>query len=347
MIRAWLLDHWRLKVLAVVLALVLFGAVAFAQNPVTVRTMTVPINSYLNENPDLVILNYPKTVDVQLVGLANVVNPVKPDDIRTVMDLTRVQPPAEGATRTEIVKVYVNAQVAAQGVTLQQSSIPLYVTVDRISTVQLPLQIDSPTASGVTIDKTVVLDHATQQPVAGVTVTGPQTVLAGLTAFVDLGAVQGSLFSSAAPVQFKDRAGRIVKWPLPTIPPPTLDVGTVDVSITAHQNFQQKVVSLLEYPSGQPACGYEISGITITPNPTVTLTGTETDLAKVSSLTLNPVDVTNATGNVTSRQPVIVPPSATSLQVTPSTVTVTIGIKQAATCAPASPQPTPSSSPTP
>lgn len=341
---ALITDHWRLKSLSVALALVLFGAVAFAQNPVTVRTMTVPINSFLNESSDLVLVSYPKTVDIQLVGLASAVNPVKPDDIRTVMDLSGVRAPAQGAAPQRI-KVNVNVQVSAQGVSLQESQVQLFVTIDRATTTQLPLQVLTIPAAGVTIDKTVVVDHATQSPVSQVTVSGPANLLKGLSAFVNVGQVQGGLFSQALPVQFRNAAGRRVSWPPAFIPEPTIDVGTVDVTITAHQNLQQKTVPVLTPLTGTPACGYEPGLITVSPSQTVTVTGTVTDLARISSITLNAIDVSGASSNVTSKQPLTLPSDLPSLQVSPASVTVNVSMKQVYTCTAPSPQPSPSVTP--
>lgn len=334
-------DHWRLKSLALVLAVLLFGAVAFAQNPITVRTIAaVSINGYSNESPDLVLVNFPRTVDVQIVGLASAVNPVKQDDIRAVMDLSNVKAPADGAP-TQRVKVNVNVEVAAQGVSLQQSVIPVYITVDRISQRTLPLNVITDPAPGVTIDKTIVLDHATQAPVSNVTLTGAANTINGLTAFVDVGSIEGGLFSPAAPIKYRDAGGHAVPWPPATIPAGTSDVGSVDITITAHQNLQQKTVPILTPLTGSPACGYEVSGISVSPNQTVSLTGTPGDLAKLSSITLSAIDVSGSTSTVTSRQQVPLPPDLTSLQVTPTSVTVNITVKQSFTCAAASPTPTP------
>lgn len=341
--RPWILDHWRLKVLSAVLALVLFGAVAFAQNPITFRTVAVRIDQYQISNPALVLVNYPTHVDVQLSGLANAVDPVSPDDVRAVMDMSAVTPPPADAKSPARVKVFVNAQVAAPGVTLQQSSIPIYVTVDRIATRAVPLDIVNNPAAGVSIDKTLVTNPASGTPVGVITVTGPQAMVNDLSAFVDLGAVQGSLYSPNEPVQFKDATQRTVKWPPLTIPPATLDIGTVNIQITAHQSFQQKAVSLVEYPTGQLPCGYEFAGITVNPA-TVTVTGAVADLASVSSIALKAIDVSSATADVSQREPVPVPPN---VQVAPTSATVTISIRQAFSCTPASPTPTPSPSPTP
>ena len=61
---SWITDDWRLKVLALALAVMMLGAVAFSQNPPTTRTLTVPLIYRLPPNPPIIVTNGPSTVNV-------------------------------------------------------------------------------------------------------------------------------------------------------------------------------------------------------------------------------------------------------------------------------------------
>jgi len=55
-------DDWRLKLLAIGLAVLMLGAVAFSQNPPTTKSFTVPISYQVGA--DLVLINPPFTTTV-------------------------------------------------------------------------------------------------------------------------------------------------------------------------------------------------------------------------------------------------------------------------------------------
>jgi hypothetical protein len=338
---ALLTDHWRLKALSAVLAVILFGTVAFAQNPITVRTLSVRITGYQNADPSLVLIKYPTHVEVQAVGLADAVNPLTPDDIVASMDLSKVAVPTD---QPQTVQVNVAVRTVAPGVTLQQSSIPVYITVDHKTSASIPIQVIDQAVPGLTVDSVVVDRPGTTDPVSSVSLSGAASIVETLKALVDLGPLDGGGNFVGLNVTFEDSSGKTVKWPPATIPLATADLTTVDVHVAAHQTQQQKQVAALVTLSGSPACGYAVAGITVAPA-LVTLTGDATSLgAAGSSIALSTVDITGATSTVVSRQKVSVPANTT---VSPATVTVTVTLKQVASCTPASPQVTPSSAPSP
>lgn len=335
---SWLTDHWRLKALSALLAVILFGTVAFAQNPITVHTLHVRISSYQITDQQLVLIKFPTHVDVHAVGLADAVNPLTPDDVSAVMDLRKVAAPSGPPQQ---IQVAVNVRTVAPGVTLQEASILVFVTVDSLNSTSVPIQALDQPAPGVSVTKVAIDRRGTTDPVSSVAVTGPTSILDGLKAFVDLGPIEGGTEFPGAPLKFEDKAGRTIKWPPATIPLGSLDIASVDVYVSARQTQQQKQVAPAATISGTPACGYGVGGISISPS-LVMLTGDVPSLAAAGqSIALNAVDITGATSNVTSRQK-LTAPAGTS--VNPTTVTVTVTIKQIASCTPASPLP---ASPTP
>jgi YbbR domain-containing protein len=312
---AWLTDHWRLKLLSAILAVIMFGTVAFAQNPITVRTLHVRISSYQITDQQLVLIEFPTHVDVHAVGLADAVDPLTPDDVAAAMDLSKVAAPSGPPQK---IQVAVNVRTVAPGVTLQETSVPVLVTVDSLNTASIPIQV-------------------ADQPAPGVSVTK--------VALVDLGTIEGGTEFLGAPLKFQDKTGKTIKWPPATIPLGSVDISSVDVTVTAHQTQQQKQVAPAATITGSPACGYSLAGISINPS-LVTLTGDVPSLtAAGESIALTAVDITGATSNITSRQKLTAPTGTT---VNPSTVTVTVSIKQVAACTPASPLPaSPTPQPTP
>ncbi|HEX9561335.1 MAG TPA: hypothetical protein VGA76_08885, partial [Candidatus Dormibacteraeota bacterium] len=69
---SWITDDWRLKLLAVGLAVLMLGAVAFSQNPPTSITMKVGINYSVPSG--LILINPPKQTTVTVSGLADLVS---------------------------------------------------------------------------------------------------------------------------------------------------------------------------------------------------------------------------------------------------------------------------------
>jgi YbbR domain-containing protein len=343
-IRTWLVDHWRLKALALGLALVLLGTVAFSQNPIRVVTLPAKISSYQITDPDLVLLTYPKTVAVTVVGLQDAVNAMGPDAVTATMDLTKVTHPT-GAPKTVAVNIY--PKIAAQGVSLEQDQpISVFVTVDSLDSRTVSIEPRVQAASGWTVNKTALTDPTTGQPVQFVQVTGPASEVDTLKAFVAYGeAIDVSTTDvTNLPVRFEDQAGREVRWPPPTIPLGTVDTRIVNLEVDAHLIYQEKQVPVFVTITGQPACGYEPSQVTYAPSRQVVLTGPPDALAGLNNLAVS-VDVTGATGNVKSQQTLQAPPGVIS--VAPSSVTVTIDMTQAFSCTVPPPTPTPAPTPSP
>jgi len=65
-------DDWRLKLLALGLAILMLGAVAFAQNPPTTGNLTVGLN-YTFGGANVILLNPPTRINVSYSGLADAI----------------------------------------------------------------------------------------------------------------------------------------------------------------------------------------------------------------------------------------------------------------------------------
>ena len=89
---SWITESWRLKLLAIGLSVLMLGAVAFAQNPPTFKTLTVTTIQYNNLADNLVVINAPTKMTVRVTGLADTLQSVTASSLTASFDLTKVNP---------------------------------------------------------------------------------------------------------------------------------------------------------------------------------------------------------------------------------------------------------------
>ena len=85
---AWVVAHWRLKLLALLLALGLLGAVAFSQNPIAYVTIHAKVEYRFPTTNTLVLTSYPETVPVRAFGLSSDINQYAQGSAGATVDLT-------------------------------------------------------------------------------------------------------------------------------------------------------------------------------------------------------------------------------------------------------------------
>src|SRR5260370_42433747 len=88
----WITEDWRLKLLALGLATLMLGAVAFAQNPATQRTLPIALNYSFATGSTIVITNPPSKTNVTFTGLADVIGPVTINNLTATADATHAKP---------------------------------------------------------------------------------------------------------------------------------------------------------------------------------------------------------------------------------------------------------------
>jgi YbbR domain-containing protein len=320
---SWLTEDWRLKLLALGLAVVMLGAVAFSQNPPTIKTLSVPLNYRLPPNPGIIITNGPSRIPVTITGLADVIGPLTADNVTAFADATHAAPgPA--------VKLNVTAQ--APGVNVQPPP-PIAVNIDQLKTVEVPVTVNTHAAPGWTVDKATPLCPPNPAP-CHVHFSGPASWETGITAVVNY----------TPPVNFSTQDSQ--NWPIvltsssgpinlsqPTDPQLSLDFYTVAIHIEAHNGSTFSTVYLVAPPPSQPPPPqYHIAGVTISPA-TVIISGDPAILSKIQFITLPAIDLSAARS--TQKVTVTIPyPDNVSGSAATATVTYTI-------------QPNPSPSPSP
>ena len=133
-----LTDDWRMKLLALGLAVLMLGAVAFSQNPPTTNHLTLIIGYTVP--PSIILINPPTKTDITYTGLADVISHVNSSNLTASVDATRALPSA--AVRLNIV-----ARATDPRVTVQQPP-PIVVQVDTRQVRELPVILFTPDLRG-------------------------------------------------------------------------------------------------------------------------------------------------------------------------------------------------------
>jgi YbbR domain-containing protein len=309
---SWITDDWRLKLLALVLAVLMLGAVAFSQNPPTTKTLQIPLAyTQVGQNQNLIILNPPSTVSITFSGLADVIGAATPNNFSATVDATH-------ATAGPSVKLNVTV-VTTLKVDLQNVA-PIVVHVDNLVGVDLPVQVVAHGAPGWSVTK------ASATP-PSVRFSGPQSWEVHMTATVVIPqpiAANNIAFLNQS-VQLTNSNGAVSLIPSTTWPYATLDVPAVDVTIAAQTGTTSTTVALVAAtPSAPPPSGYEITGVTVSPA-TVVITGDPISLAKIQRIILPAIDLSGATTTVKIQVGIPYPDGVTPLNgVANATVTYTI-----------------------
>src|SRR5919198_431563 len=176
----WLVANWRLKLLAVVLALALLMAVAFSEDPPTASTVKVGV-TYSNVPQNLVVMNPPTSVPVNVVGLSDNVKRFSQTSVGAVIDLSKAR---EGANQSFTARVNANPD----GVSIQQTEIPVQLDLEPLATKQLPVEVrvtNVNAGQGISVvPEGTYSTCGDDAQSCQVTVTAPKPMLDGMHAFV-------------------------------------------------------------------------------------------------------------------------------------------------------------------
>jgi YbbR domain-containing protein len=285
-------DDWRLKLLAVALALLMLGAVAFSQNPPTSDSQTIPL-AYANIPSNLILLNFPSTATVTYTGVADEIAKAKKCSCFTAtVDVSHAKPGSN-------VQLPVVAKSTIADLSVQNPQ-PIFVTIDQyVQNKDLQVQVSAHAAAGWSITKTAA---ACPNTPCVVHFSGPASWLKNLTATVTYpGAVNlGSIDSPNQPILLTNSNGLVdLSTCQRTYPCSTLDTLNASIHIEAVPGSNSSTIALLDSPpSHPPANGYRITAVTITPN-LVTITGDPITIGRFRNITLPAVDLTGKTSDTT------------------------------------------------
>ncbi|HEY8643440.1 MAG TPA: CdaR family protein [Candidatus Dormibacteraeota bacterium] len=348
----FLISNWRLKLLALGLALGLLGAVAFSENPVSVTSVPAVVD-YDNKDPSLVVVNPTLRTTVSVFGVSSAVDPLKatfPNGVRFKVDLRGVTQPV--AQRT----FYATPKTLPAGVSWNGDQVPIAVGIDIADTKSYDIEVRTPfVAPGFKVlgpldaqgKPITYAECGNSGQACQVKVTAPKSLLANLKAYVLIGDQQNPITgtnvdSPTQPVRFEENGRPVDLSKFNSFPTPAVDPSIVNVHVTLQQSQTTRQAAIKVNVTGRPACGYGITSIGFTPDAFVTITGAADKVAKIDSITLGQaIDVTNATASLRSQQAV----PTDGFTATPAQVTVVVSISRQIDCAAPTPTPTPKASP--
>ncbi len=282
-------DDWRLKLLAVGLAVLMLGAVAFSQNPPTTKTVTIPVHYAVG--PDLVLINPPTKTTVTVNGLADVIGQITADGLVAVVDANKANPGPD-------VRLNVVVRSLVGGVTVQNPP-PFAVNIDRLSVATLTVQVVDHAAAGWEVTKDEALCPGTP---CVVHFSGPASWEVNIKAIsVFPNPIDNSSYDVLTqPVVLQQ--GNTTLDPsrfLQNVPTSSLDILDVTLHVEARTGTTSRSVALVDSPPVHPpAAGYRVTGIVIDPL-TVIVSGPADKLAQLQSIALPAADLSSSTTNAT------------------------------------------------
>ena len=291
---SWVTESWRLKLLAIGLSVLMLGAVAFAQNPPTFKTLTASI-TYAPIPDNLIVINGPTKTTVRVTGLADAIQSTTASSLTANFDLSK-------ATPGHAVKVNLIVGSVVPGANVQNPSVPYILDIEQRKTVPLTVQVRYPrVAPGWVVTKA---DAACPNSPCVVNFDGPASWQTKLIAYADFTApVQSDKYDAPNIIVTLEQNGTPLDTSnfSKTTPNSSLSPPAVEVQITAKTGTTSKQVVLIDSPPTHgPPSGYRVTGISITPI-TVVITGKADVLAKVTTVALPAVDLSGSTSDVTFR----------------------------------------------
>lgn len=294
-------EDWRLKLLALGLAVLMLGAVAFSQNPPTTGSKQVPL-AYVNIPPNLILISPPSQTTLSYFGVADVIKNVKVENLSATVDVSHAKPGSRVALNVKGSSTIGDLRV--------QNPSPINVDIDNY-TINRPIQVQVSARAGTgwSITKT-----AAQCPGTPCTVnfSGPESWTKNMTAVVTYPTPVnvGTTDSPNQRIQLFNSNGG-VDLACRTDPCATLDPLTANIHIEAVAGSNSSTVPLLDAPpSHGPANGYRVTAIDISPN-TVIISGDPTALGRIRSITLPAVDLSGRTSTYTAQVSIPYPADVT------------------------------------
>ncbi|HET6311401.1 MAG TPA: CdaR family protein [Candidatus Nitrosotalea sp.] len=289
-------EDWRLKLLALGLAVLMLGAVAFSQNPPTQKVVRDVTISYIN-SPDIIVIDAPTKANVTVRGLADALTTVNPGNISASFDLGKVSPGPN-------VPVNLIVSTRLKGVDVEKPVVPYVLNIDTLKAVSLAVDVRltaRPVPGWAWTKKEAQCPNAPCK----VVFSGPASWETNLLAYADFtNPVSQDLQIVPALAVLLFQNGQPLDVTKNTVPAVSLDPSTVQVRVEAKPGTSSRQVVLVDaQPTRGPAPGYRITDVKIDPV-TVVISGPPDTLTTITMITLPAVDLGGATSNRTFQIPV-------------------------------------------
>lgn len=288
-------EDWRLKLLALGLAVLMLGAVAFSQNPPK-QVVLKDVNIGYTVGPDIIVIDPPTKTNVTVTGLADALTTVNSRNVAASFDLSKVSP-------GQNVHVNLNVRSLLPGtVKVENPVVPYVLNIDRLVSKDLPVQVRPPRISqGWSLTKIEAQCPPPTPTPCVTTFTGPATWADGLTAKVDLPEVvaQNSRDYPSVQAQLIQANGQPLDLTKQTQPLVKFDPSSVTIHYEAKPGTTLRQVVLIDAPPTHgPPPGYRVTNVTVDPI-TVVISGPPEILVRITTVPLPAVDLSSATSTKT------------------------------------------------
>jgi len=282
-------DNLIYKVIAILLAILLWLYVTADQNPPLEKTLGISIN-YENLRDDLSLASKINTVNVKIRGDQKIINTLSLKDFKATVDLSQVK------MGEQMIPVKIGNPLGVEIMGIDPKEVP--VDIDAIAEKQVPVQVAllGQTAHGYSSFK------ASVKP-SQVVIRGPKDIIDTLEearADVNLNSAQSNLVLNL-PIKVQDKWGNWYGADLLNIIP-----NTVEVFIPVAQDTPSKTVPVKPVFEGRPALGYQIARILVEPE-TVKILGQFNKLDTIDRVQTIPVILTDVKENVIQEVDLSVP----------------------------------------
>jgi YbbR domain-containing protein len=289
-------EDWRLKLLALGLAVLMLGAVAFAQNPVTQKVLRDVSIAY-TVSPDIVVIDPPTKTNVTVTGLADALAIVNSRNVAASFDLSKTLPGPNTHVNLTVRPLIANVKV-------QDPVVPYVLNIDTLKAVSLAVDVRltaRPVPGWAWTKKEAECPNAPCK----VVFTGPASWETNLLAYADftnpvqtdtvnVPAIQVVLYQNTQPLDLTKN----------TVPAISLDPSTVQVRVEAKPGTSSRQVVLVDaQPTRGPAPGYRVTDVKVEPV-TVVISGPPDTLTTITMITLPAVDLGGATSSRTFQIPI-------------------------------------------
>lgn len=310
-------NNWGFKILALVLAIIIWLVIVNIEDPEKSRVMTVPVSveneEYLLDQGYSYEVDGRSEVSFTVSGARTIIEDLSESDFKATADLSEINEDMDS------VPIRITVTRFSSGLTLQKRTQYLDVTVEKIISKDFEIQVDEQGTASENRNVSIVSVNPST-----VTVTGPESILAPVTeakVTVDISNSDDD-FSRNGEITLWDEAGRQVEDSKITL---SDRQATVQFSVDA-----RKDVTLTAQTSGTPKDGYQVTAITCTPEKT-TVAGADDLLSALTGieLTSDELDVTDKDESFTVELPITnaLPGGVVLAEGAASKTTVTITIE--------------------
>jgi YbbR domain-containing protein len=300
-----IVHNWPLKLAAVGLATLLYGGLVVSSSTTTFDEAPIPVDPQ-NIRPDTFLLNTLDPVTEVRYFSPSGRRPVASTFTATV-DLSTV-PAGTGPVSVPVRLVSIDPDINVIGYSPDRVLVELDPVVER--EVQVTVRFPPPPAGLTTGEVTISPDT--------VTVSGPKSKVDTVVAVQADVVIQPSGISvdqDVTPIAI-DAADAQVS-------PVSLDPPAVHVQIPVFQDVRNKTLPVTPVVTGQPAPGFEVASVEVTPS-VVTVAGDAEELGGLTSIETSPVSVNGASEDVTAQPALTMPDGVVPVDGTTVTVTVTL-----------------------